>query len=354
MPLPQHLLLAMTPITSTDTASSSPAPFLPRIKPLLLAFICLYLLIFLLLTFSHRVQTYLIYMHWLRPPFFYPLHTLEPYRLASSARVVSHNHLRGWHLLPPGPPFVDGSPAHFDTLLSRPDQRVVIFFHGNSGTRSCPTKRVDSIKFLAAHLRAHVITFDYSGFGDSSGRPSEQQLNDDAAAVFQWVHARVAPETDVIVYGQSLGTFAAVDLAANLSRGPPPARRPRAVILDAPPASLIDAALTHPIASPFRVLPYMPAFFRYCLKEKLDSIAKIRHVSMPLLILHGERDAMIGVEQGEKLYQAARGAGNDNVRFVRFPDRGHNDVNRAPHFLRVLHSFLDDALSTQCRIGREP
>lgn len=349
----------LTPDAS-DTTQQAPTRWCASCTKSLLWFLLfVYCALFVLLAFSHRAQTYIIYLHWVRPPsFLFPLSRLNPYRLASSARVVQQQHLRGWHLLPPGPPFVDGSERHFDHLLARPAQRVVIFFHGSSGTRACPGKRVDTIRLLAAHFQAHIVTFDYSGFGDSGGRPSEEQLNADARSIFDWVQERVSEDTDVIVYGQSLGTFAAVDLVAHLSDKSAGVEAEdigtRVVILDAPPASLVDAALTHPVARPFRILPKTDSFFRYVLREKLDSTAKVQRIRIPLLILHGEQDAMITIQQGERLYEAALKGGNADVKFVRFPTCGHNNVNAAPEYLRVIHQFFEKHLSDQCRLKPRP
>ncbi|KAI0560774.1 hypothetical protein FGB62_100g18 [Gracilaria domingensis] len=193
------------------------------------------------------------------------------------------------------------------------------------------------LQVLRAHLHAHVVTFDYSGFGDSPGSPSEEVLSLDASNMFSWLNERLHPSSTVIIYGQSLGTFAAVDLAANL--GTRRIERTCLLVLDAPPSSLVEAVMSHPIALPFRILPNMRAFLRLCLSEKLDNAAKISQVKLPTLILHGTNDRMITVEQGRCLYECAKRAGVD-VHFEEFATCGHNNVNSAPNYLQVVHRFV--------------
>ncbi|PXF47257.1 Monoacylglycerol lipase ABHD12 [Gracilariopsis chorda] len=193
------------------------------------------------------------------------------------------------------------------------------------------------LRVLRSHLHAHVVTFDYSGFGDSPGSPSESTLSSDARHMFAWLNERLHPSSTLIIYGQSLGTFAAVDLASNLSTLRPTSKC--LLILDAPPASLIEATMSHPVALPFRVVPNMRAFLRFCLNDTLDNTVKIANVRIPTLILHGKNDRFITVDQGRCLYRCAKTAGVD-VRLVEFDNCGHNNVNAAPDYLPEVHQFL--------------
>lgn len=370
----------------------------------------------------------MIYLHWLRPPAaLAPLDNLDVHRLSSYARVVRAGHLRGWHMLPPGPPFAPAPAkglkkgqtdperdAFFDRALrgaglsnddnkQRSPPRVVLFFHGNSGTRAFPFKRVDMLRQLNAHLQAHVVTFDYSGFGDSPGRPSELQFNRDAVAMYDWVMQRTAADAEVILYGKSLGTFAAVHISvtfcprsdstvpvklqpkiegndiavnmkldsgardgdtasnsivqssdehdqrfSNLSRyssiQDSKCNRIRAVILDSPPASVLDASMSHPSVSIFSNLPRIYYLARRVLRDMHDSVLHVPRIDVPLLILHGEQDRIIPIEQGMRIHASAVAAGNRRAEFVSFPTAGHNNANSSPEFLIVLHNFLSKYL----------
>lgn len=334
---------------------------------------------------SSRAQNVLIFLHWLRPPFFLsrlaPLSDLASWRLAGCARlVVAESGIRGWHILPPGPPYPpsESSPASagvsaaardqfFDSAMLKTGSRIVIFFHGNSGTRAFPYKRVDMLRLLGAHLGAHVVTFDYSGFGDSPGRPSEAQFYRDARAAFDWVAARIDPTAaDIIVYGQSLGSFAGTHLASSLFSRPPNAAEDtlgkeevavlrgaapseelatavRALVLDAPPASVLDAALTHPSCRLFQLFPRMRDLAAWALRNcALDNVQRVGEIDapLPILVLHGDRDSFIPIEQGRRVYDAARARGNPSVRLLEFPGVGHVNVNGAENFLPALTGFL--------------
>lgn len=307
-------------------------------------FIIVYAILFALLLVSHRAQTWLIYLHWLRPPSV--LHRpddVHAHGLSGVARSIQAGHLRGWHLTPPGPPFARVE-EHFENRLAMPGARVILFFHGNSGTRAFPPRRVRVVSTLAAQFRAHVIAFDYSGFADTPGRPSELQLYKDARSVYAWTRARTAPDARVVLYGQSLGSFAAVDLAAHLSR-----ERERdmadgrlvALVLESAPASLVEAARSHPTVAPFRILPGIDTVFRNLLKERLDSVSKIQDVVFPLLVMHGDADTLITPSQGRMLYEKAVQAGNDHAQLVMFPRCGHNNVSASEGYLSTVNDFLE-------------
>jgi pimeloyl-ACP methyl ester carboxylesterase len=338
---------------------------------------------------SRRAQSLLVYLHWLRPPAaLAPLDTLAPYRLDAVGRVVSAGHLRGWHLLPPGPPFApphttdddDGTTldrtardCFFDEEMRRhPNTRVVIFFHGNSGTRAFPFKRVDMLRLLGTSLHAHVVTFDYTGFGDSPGRPSEEQFYKDAYSVYRWVADRTSSSAQIVLYGQSLGTFAASHLAStvcphvgqedentpwlhrneeeNSSSSSKACHKLRAVVLDAPPACLYDASMSHASVALFRTMPFMRRITRAVLHESHDSLKHCSMIAAPLLILHGEKDSLIPIDQGRRIHAAAVQAGNKHAFFVPFPNAGHNDVNAASNYPRVLSEFVSKfAASPPCR-----
>jgi pimeloyl-ACP methyl ester carboxylesterase len=340
----------------------------------------LYVGAMLALLISRRAQGLLVYLHWLRPPtLLAPLDTLKPYRLDAVGRVVTAGHLRGWHLLPPGPPFApptdpgDGrgvDPARelfFDEEMRRlPNTRVVIFFHGNSGTRAFPFKRIDTLRLLGSGLNAHVVTFDYTGFGDSPGRPSEDQLYEDAYNIYKWVADRTSDSAQIILYGQSLGTFAASHLASTVcphigedgttclllpnSVNGRACHKLRAVVLDAPPASLYDASMSHASAAIFRTIPFMRRVARAVLHETHDSVKHCGRIAAPLLIVHGEKDSLIPIEQGRRIHAAAVEAGNRHAFFTSFPDAGHNDVNAASNYLLVLNEFVSKFVEpTPCR-----
>ncbi|MCZ7647625.1 MAG: alpha/beta hydrolase [Planctomycetota bacterium] len=234
--------------------------------------------------------------------------------------------LGGWQLLPadasaPGPEAPD-----FDAALAdgRP---VAVFFHGNGGHRG---HRAEALAGLARR-GLHVAAFDYRGYGDSGGEPSEDGIARDAQAVLAWLGERgVRPERIVLV-GESLGCAVCVRLAEEArAAGAPPA----GLILLAPFTSLSDAA-----ASLYWFVPV-----RLLLRERYPSLERIGRVDCPLLVVHGRRDRVVPFEQGRRLFEAApeQSTGGVEKVFVEIPDAGHNDLRAWPEYEKALDRFFEN------------
>ena len=177
---------------------------------------------------------------------------------------------------------------------------VLLYFHGNG----------DFLAGFFGRFRGQiadgtgVVALSYRGYAGSSGTPSERGLLQDAAAAYAFTTARYSADR-IVVWGFSLGTGVAVALAAEQPVGK--------LILEAPYTSLAEVA-----ASAFPIFPV-----RLVMKDPFHSDQRIARVNVPLLILHGARDATIPITFGERLFALAQ----EPKRFVRFPDGGHNDLD---------------------------
>jgi fermentation-respiration switch protein FrsA (DUF1100 family) len=147
------------------------------------------------------------------------------------------------------------------------------------------------------------VALSYRGYGGSSGRPSESGLLADAGAAYAFALARY-PAERIVLWGESLGTGVAVALAAEK----PVAR----VILESPFSSAVDIAA--------RRYWFVPV--RWLMKDQFRSDLRVGKVAAPVLVLHGERDNVVPIALGERLYALV----NAPKRFVRFPGAGHNDL----------------------------
>ena len=182
----------------------------------------------------------------------------------------------------------------------RGDKPVVLYFHGNGG----------SLRYRVARFRtlvesgAGLLALSYRGYGGSTGVPSEAGLIADAAALYQYAVSRYAPER-LALWGESLGGGVAVALAAEHQIG--------RLILESPFTSAADVAQ--------RAYPIFPV--RWLMHDQFRSDQRIRRVTAPVLILHGERDAVVPFDLGERL----TGLIIAPKRFVRFPDGNHNDLD---------------------------
>jgi uncharacterized protein len=181
----------------------------------------------------------------------------------------------------------------------RGDQPVILYFHGNGGSLR---GRVERFRALTAD-GSGLVALSYRGYGGSSGRPSESGLLADAGAAYAFALARY-PADRIVLWGESLGTGVAVALAADK----PVAR----VILESPFTSAVDIAA--------RRYWFVPV--RWLMKDQFRSDLRVGKVAAPVLVLHGERDAVVPIALGERLYALI----NAPKRFVRFPGAGHNDL----------------------------
>uniref|UniRef100_A0A915NXR8 T-complex protein 1 subunit beta n=1 Tax=Meloidogyne floridensis TaxID=298350 RepID=A0A915NXR8_9BILA len=127
---------------------------------------------------------------------------------------------------------------------------LFIYFHGNSFDRSAE-HRCELYNILSA-MDFHVLTIDYRGYGDSSGQPTEDGLNVDAHAIYNYARKH-APTKDIYIWGHSMGTGVATRLAAELSDAGMP---PKALVLESPFNNLRDVVRNHPFSLPFRRLPW--------------------------------------------------------------------------------------------------
>jgi len=146
--------------------------------------------------FSVRAQSLLVYSAFVN---FSSRNLTDLHKLAiptgKNIEIITEDGLRlkGWHIMHPGKEILRANQMHneyqrnvyFDKALAHAE-RIVIYFHGNSFSRGAPM-RINKIKQLATYLNAHVVTFDYRGFADSEGRPSEEGTFLDSRAVVQYV-----------------------------------------------------------------------------------------------------------------------------------------------------------------------
>lgn len=101
---------------------------------------------------------------------------------------------------------------------------TLLFSHGNA----VDLGQMSSFYIgLGSRINCNIFSYDYSGYGQSGGKPTEKNLYADAEAAWQALRTRynIPPET-IILYGQSIGTVPTVDLATRHEVG--------AVILHSP------------------------------------------------------------------------------------------------------------------------
>jgi len=217
-------------------------------------------------------------------------------------------------------PRADGV-RQFAWLMENPGARTwVLFLHGNSATIASRAN-IARYRELRA-LGLSVAAAEYRGFGGLPGVPTEAGLYADARTAFDYLVAvRQVPPTRIVIYGWSLGSAVAVDLAANMDEA--------AVVLEGAPASVVAIGAQQ--------YPFFP--IRLIMRNPFESIRRVDRVGSPMLFLHSPEDDIIPYAEGRRLYDAAR----PPKRFVDVRG-GHiraNEVDAAV-FFGAIRSFLDE------------
>jgi fermentation-respiration switch protein FrsA (DUF1100 family) len=180
------------------------------------------------------------------------------------------------------------------------DGRTILYFHGNAGHAGHRAQKVRP--YLDAGYS--VFLAGYRGYGPNPGKVTEKGLYEDAEAALNYLKEKGITEEQIILYGESLGTGVAVNLAqsGNFS----------ALVLESSFSSIANVA-----QSQFPIFPV-----KSLVRDRFESESKIAAVDAPILFLHGLRDRTVPVRFGRALFAAARGP----KEFFEFPDAGHNDL----------------------------
>ena len=175
---------------------------------------------------------------------------------------------------------------------------TVIHFHGNAENM---TTHFLFVSWLVKH-GYDVVTFDYRGYGQSSGIPTREGLVQDGAAVINWLRKLKKSGTaskDIFIFGQSLG--GAVAIPAVIAAGQ---ENIRAVVVDSTFASYREITrdrlgtffLTWPLQYPLS----------YLVSDDLSPVDHVKQLDAPLLVVHGIRDHVVPIEFGRRLFNEAR------------------------------------------------
>ncbi len=206
----------------------------------------------------------------------------------------------------------DGEKIHgWHIHRSKEDSVTVIFCHENAGNIGL---RVNNLVAMSNQLDADVVAFDYRGYGDSTGKPSEEGLMADTDAVFKYtvneLHAK-----KIFLYGRSLGGAVALQYAAVVGE-------------DAPLLGVVAENTFTSIADMIgAVLPFLnfQVVKKYCLRLKWDTHEWVRLIQCPVLLLSGLKDEIVPSHHMETLKKICD-EHKIKAQLVTFPEGTHNDT----------------------------
>ena len=200
---------------------------------------------------------------------------------------------------------------------SGPSGVTMLWFHGNAGNIS---HRLEWMRRLREGLGVSIFIFDYQGYGRSGGRPSEAATDADARAALTYLRSRDDVAADRIVYfGKSLGAAVGAGLA-----------------IDEPPHRLVvQSGFTSIAAMARHHYGFLP--IGGLLRTRYPTAERIGQVAAPVLVVHGDRDEVVPIDQARALYAAAA----EPKRLFLVRGARHNDLidvgGRA--YLDVLREF---------------
>lgn len=193
---------------------------------------------------------------------------------------------------------------------ARPGQPTILYFHGNGGSLAL---RADTMARYLERGRG-MLMMAYRGYSGSSGSPSEAANVADAKLAYDWlVRNGVKPE-DIILYGESLGSGVAIQVARE--------KKVAGLVLDSPYTSILELA-----SAAYPWLPVGPL-----LRDRYESVTYIGDVRVPVFVLHGEADDIVPVAMGRRLFAAA----NEPKEIKTMPGAGHV-IHDGPSF-----AYVDD------------
>jgi len=161
--------------------------------------------------------------------------------------------------------------------------KTILYLHGNAGSLE---NRIHKINHFE-DMNINFLLLSWRGFSGNNGQPTEQGLYQDARSAIKWLINRGVIEENIIIYGESLGTGVATEVAQNRNFG--------GIILESPFTSMVAAGKSKYPIFPIKLL----------LKDKYESDKKIKKIKSPILIMHGEEDKIVPFWMGEKMFQLA-------------------------------------------------
>ena len=192
--------------------------------------------------------------------------------------------------------------------------RTILFLHGNAGSLENRIHKINHFK----DINVNFLIIAWRGFSGNRGKPTEKGLYEDARSAVRWLKSQGVEENNIIIYGESLGTGVATEIAQNKNFA--------GIILESPFTSMIDAGKDK--------YPYLPVSL--LLKDKYESNKKIKNIKSPILIMHGKVDNIVPFSMGEKMYKLA-----NDPKYYYFSEYDDHMMEYNENLLKALKNFIN-------------
>ena len=192
--------------------------------------------------------------------------------------------------------------------------KTILFLHGNAGSLE---NRIHKLNHFGS-MNINFLVIAWRGFSGNNGEPTEKGLYEDSRSAIFWLKKQGIVEKDIVVYGESLGTGVATEIAQNNNYA--------GVILESPFTSMIDAAKNK--------YPFFP--IKFLLKDKYENDKKIKKIKSPILIMHGQVDKIVPFWMGEKIYNMA-----NKPKYSYFTKHDNHMMEYDKNLLIVLKKFIE-------------
>ena len=192
--------------------------------------------------------------------------------------------------------------------------KTILIFHGNAGNLFNRVYKLNELN----KLDVNILLISWRGFSGNKGKPTEKNLYHDAEEAVKWLNNRGAISKNIILYGESLGTGVATELGTRNAFG--------GIILESPFTSIANAAKIY--------YPYLPV--NIILKDRYDSIGKIKNITTPILIMHGKKDNIVPQKMGLELYEKA-----NQPKFSYFPENDDHMMEYNDNLLNSIKLFIN-------------
>ena len=191
--------------------------------------------------------------------------------------------------------------------------KTILYFHGNAGDL---TNRVHKLNELYK-LDVNILIISWRGFSGNPGKPTEENLYNDARKSVEWLNEAGIKNKNIILYGESLGTGVATELGQDNSFS--------GIVLESPFTSIADAAKIY--------YPYLP--IDLLIKDRYDSLKKIKNINTPILIMHGKKDDVVPFKMGVELFEKA-----NQPKFSYFSENDDHMMEFNDQLMNSLRKFL--------------